>query len=363
MGFCILALIHSKFKALKNKGINISISVIIIILIAIVFLMGYRLPQRDKHKDWVFVPENKDSFFEIEKTNLKIDFVLSIPNYKGYIVLLKDGDYIRATAITEKGKTIKQFPKTKDFYIDSLNHRLIFSKEIYKSDTLFKKQLIGYHLSDHKKIENLEIKDFTIEETLDEFLKRKNFSVKDFPDDDDKKILDNAYLTDKTVEANFYKTLYPVTKISIAYEALDTEFYTNKDGELYNVEKTRINTDNINNIWDSLYSLFPNYKKSMNAHTLNKEILTYKEVDTPTRESNFVHTHFLNISFRQNYIKYFQIPFGNKNFNFKVKEKTFAFPKQLNIPRNTTDTLGCIINDELYWIYAKTNKIGKKVKK
>ncbi len=96
--------------------------------------MGYRIPQWDKHRDWVFIPENKDPFFEIEKTDIKTDYVLHIPNYKGYILLLKNADFITVTAITEKGKTIKLFPKTKDFYIDSLNQRFIFSEEIYTSD-------------------------------------------------------------------------------------------------------------------------------------------------------------------------------------------------------------------------------------
>ncbi|MBT2619695.1 hypothetical protein [Chryseobacterium sp. ISL-6] len=344
---------------MKNKKIYISLIVFIAVFSSIAFLMGYRIPQWDKHRDWVFMPENKDPFFEIEKTDIKTDFVLHIPNGKGYILLLKNGDFITVTAITEKGKIIKRFPKTKDFYIDSLNQRFIFSKEIYKSDDHLKKQLISYRFTDYQKQENRELNDFIIEETQAEFLKRKGYSIKDFLKDNEKKELDSLYLKEKTKEANFYKTLYPVTKVSIAYEALDTEFYTNKNGQLYTVEETKVKTNNIEDVWNSLYLLFPNYKKKMSVQTLTKNMNTYVKTDEPTIESNFIHTHYLRVSFRQHHINYFSIPFGTKNFNFKYKERTLAYPEQLNIPKNDMDTLACIIDNTLYRIYPKTNKIKK----
>ena len=78
---------------MKIKKVYISISVLVIFFASVAFLMGYKIPEFDKHKDWIFIPENKDSFFEIEKTSLKADFTLNLINEKGYILLLKDNDY------------------------------------------------------------------------------------------------------------------------------------------------------------------------------------------------------------------------------------------------------------------------------
>lgn len=97
----------------------------------------------------------------------------------------------------------------------------------------------------------------------------------------------------------------------------------------------------------------------MSVQTLTKNINTYVKTDEPTIESNFIHTHYLRVSFRQHHINYFSIPFGTKNFNFKYKERTLAYPEQLNIPKNDMDTLACIIDKTLYRIYPKTNKIKK----
>lgn len=317
--------------------------------------MGYKIPEFDKHRDWIFIPENKDPFFEIEKTNIQADFTLNLINQKGYILLLKDDDYILATIITEKGKVVKKFPKTKDFYIDSLNQRFIFSKEIYKNDTLFKKQLIGYSFSDYQNQENLELKDYIIEETQAEFLHRKKLIENDtiyYRKNDE---FDEKYRQDKSKEVNFYKTLFPVTKVKIAYESLETEFYTNKSGELYTVEKPRVKTKSYHKIWNSLYPLFPNYNKKLSVETLQKEIKTYKEVEKPTIESNFIASGYLRVSIRQHYINYYSILFGTKFFNFKYKNKTLSFPSQLNIPKNETDTLACMIDNTLYRIYPKLN--------
>ena len=317
--------------------------------------MGYKIPEFDKHRDWIFIPENKDPFFEIEKTNIQADFTLNLINQKGYILLLKDDDYILATIITEKGKVVKKFPKTKDFYIDSLNQRFIFSKEIYKNDTLFKKQLIGYSFSDYQNQENLELKDYIIEETQAEFLHRKKLIENDtiyYRKNDE---FDEKYRQDKSKEVNFYKTLFPVTKVKIAYESLETEFYTNKSGELYTVEKPRVKTKSYHKIWNSLYPLFPNYNKKLSVETLQKEIKTYKEVEKPTIESNFIASGYLRVSIRQHYINYYSILFGTKFFNFKYKNKTLSFPSQLNIPKNEIDTLACMIDNTLYRIYPKLN--------
>ena len=334
----------------------------IAIFSSIAFLMGYRIPQRDKHRDWIFIPENKDPFFEIEKTDIKTDFVLHIPNYKGYVLLLKNGDFITVTAITEKGKVVKLFPKIKSFYIDSVNQRFILSEEIYTSDTDLKNNLISYRFVDFQKQESLQLKDFIIVETQAEFLRRKGFSIKDFANDDKKRAFDSLYLNEKGKEANFYKTLYPVTKVSIEYEALDTEFYTNKNGQLFTVEKTKVKTNNIHEVWNSLYPLFPNYNKKMSAQTLTKNINTYVKIEEPTMESNFIYSKYLHVSFKQHNISYFSIPFGTKNFNFKYKDRTVAYPEQLNIPKNDTDTLACMIDKTLYTIYPKTNKIQEQVK-
>lgn len=321
--------------------------------------MGYKIPEFPKHKDWTYIPENKDSFFEIEKTSIKTNFTLNLINKKGYILLLKDNDYILPTVITETGKVVKRFPKTKDFYIDSLNQRFIFSKEIYKSDTLFKKQLISYSFSDYQKQEKLELKDFIIEETQAEFLKRKNFIKNDTIYYKANEEFDNEYRKDKIKEVKFYKTLFPVTKVSIAYDALDTEFYTNKNGELYTVEKTKVKTDNIHKVWNSLYPLFPNYNKTISIETIKREINTYIVADKPTIESNFIASGYLRVEIRQNETEYYSILFGTKHFNFRYKNKTIAFPNQLNIPKNDTDTLACIIDNTLYRIYPKSNKIIK----
>ncbi len=188
-------------------------------------------------------------------------------------------------------------------------------------------------------------------------MKRKGCSTKDFPNDDRKKELDRLYLEEKTKEANFYKTLYPVTKVSISYEALDTEFYTNKNGQLYTVEKTKVKTNNMHDVWNSLYPLFPNYNKKMSVQTLTKNINTYVKTDEPTIESNFIYSKYLHVSFEQHHINYFRIPFGTKNFNFKYNDRTLAYPEQLNIPKNDIDTLACMIDKTLYRIYPKTNKI------
>lgn len=317
--------------------------------------MGYKIPEFPRHRDWIYIPENKDSIFEIEKTNIKTDFTLNLINEKGYILLLKDNDYILATVITERGKVIKKFPKTKDFYIDSLNHRFIFSREIYKSDTLFKKQLISYSFSDYQQ-QNLELKDFIIEETQSEFLKRKNLIKNDTIYYERSQEFDDEYRKDKFKEVNFYKTLFPVTKVSIAYDAFDTEFYSNKNGELYTVENTKIKTDNIHKVWNSLYPLFPNYKKTISLTTLKKDINTYIVADKPTIESNFIASGYLWIEIRQHETEYYSIRFGTKFFNFRYKNKTIAFPNQLNIPKNKNDTLACMIDNMLYRIYPKSNK-------
>ena len=355
-----LATIPSKkIKILKIKRVYILITILLVFFVFVIFLMGYKIPEFPKHRDWIYMPENKDSFFEIEKTNITTDFTLNLINKKGYILLLKDDDYILPTVITETGKIVKRFPKTKDFYIDSLNQRFIFSKEIYKDDTLFKKQLISYSFSDYQKKEKLEIKDFIIEETQAEFLKRKNLIENDSTYYKKSEKFDNEYRKEKSKEVKFYETLFPVTKVSIAYDALNTEFYTNKNGELYTVENTKVKTNNIHKIWNSLYPLFPNYNKKLSIETIKREINTYTVVDKPTIESNFIASGYLWIEIRQNEIEYYSIPFGTKHFKFRYKNKTIAFPNQLNTPKNETDTLACIIDKTLYRIYAKSNRTTK----
>ncbi|WP_312398858.1 hypothetical protein [Chryseobacterium sp.] len=351
---------------MKDKKIYLLLFVCIIICSGfIASWLGYKLPEWDKHRDWIFIPENEDAVFEIEKTNTKLGGIYTIPNHRGLLSMINDGDFLLVTIITEKGKTIKKFPKTKDFYIDSLNQRFIISNEIYKSDTLFKKQLISYRFSDYKKQENLELKDYIIEETQAEFAKRKNYpKIEGLGYEQTEKAekdLDDVYLNEKTKEVSFYKTLYPVTKISTLRD-VDTEFYTNKYGALYTVEKTKIKTGNIIDITQSLYTLFPNYNKKMNPELFELKIRnhpTYEEVEKPTIESNFFYTANLSFYFKQNEIEYYRIRFGNKYFNFKYKNKTGNFPTQLSIPKSENDTLTCEINDTLYWIYPKANKIKK----
>lgn len=352
---------------MKYAKIYISFFVCMIIGCAcIAYLMGYRFPEFDKHRDWTFIPENNDAVFEIEKTNTKLGSIRIVPNHKGFLSTIEENGFLFVKVITEKGKTIKAFPKTKDFYIDSLNQRFIFSNEIYKSETLFKKELVGYRFSDYKK-QNLELEDFVIEETITEFAKRKNYPEKEKLSYEQKekleKQIEEAYIKEKEQEVYFYKTLYPVTKISTQLSPLDTEFYTNQKGELYTVEKTRVKTDNIHNMWKSIYPLFPNYDKKMNPEIFEvatHNFPTYEEVEKPTIESNFVHKHFLNISFRQHHIEYYRIKFGRQYFNFKYKDKAIAFPSQLNIPKSENDTLACLIDDTLYWIYPKVNKIRSR---
>ena len=326
---------------------------------SVAFLIGYKIPEWDKHRDWIFFPENKDAYFEIEKTDIKANLTLNLIHKKGYILLLKDNEYILATAITEKGKVVKRFPKTKDFYIDSLNQRFIFSKEIYKSDTLFRKQLIGYSFADYQKQEDLELENHIIEETQAEFLKRKGLIENDTVYYKTNEKFDELYRKEKRKEVDFYKTLFPVTKVSIAYDALDTEFYSDKNGALYKVENTKLKTDNIHTMWNSIYPLFPNYNKKMSIETLKKDINTYKIVEKPTIESNYIASGYLWISIWQHEIEYLGIPFGKKDFNFKFKNKTYAYPNQLNIPTNETDTLACLIDDTLYRVYPKLNKNKK----
>ncbi|MBP7501084.1 MAG: hypothetical protein KA796_14655 [Chryseobacterium sp.] len=352
---------------MKYSKIYISFFVCVIIGFGfIAYLMGYRFPEFDKHRDWTFIPENNDAVFEIEKTNTKLGSIRIVPNHKGLLSTIEENGFLFVKVITEKGKTIKAFPKTKDFYIDSLNQRFIFSNEIYKSDTLFKKELVSYRFSDYKK-QNLELEDFVIEETITEFAKRKNYPEKEKLNYEQteklEKQIKEAYIKEKEQEVYFYKTLYPVTKISTQLSPLDTEFYTNQKGELYTVEKTRVKTDNIHNMWNSIYPLFPKYGGKMNPEIFEASILnssTYEEMEKPTIESNFLYTGYLNASFRQHHTNYYRIKFGNKYFNFKYKDKAIAFPNQLNIPKSENDTLACLIDDTLYWIYPKVNKIRKQ---
>ena len=113
----------------------------------------------------------------------------------------------------------------------------------------------------------------------------------------------------------------------------------------------------MNEVWNSLYPLFPNYNKKMSVQTLNKNINMYLKIDEPTIESSFIYSKYLHVSFKQQHKNYFRIPFGPKNFNFKYNNRTLAYPEQLNIPKNNIDTLACIIDKILYRIYSKTNKI------
>jgi len=306
---------------MKNKKIYISLFVCMIIGSGfIATFLGYQFPEWDKHRDWIFIPENEDAFFEIEKTNTKLEGIYTIPNHKGLLSTVEENDFVMVTAITEKGKIIKNFPKTKGFYIDSLNQRLIFSKEIYKSDTLFKRELISYRFSDYQRPQNLEFRNVVIEK-----------------------------------DSSFFKTLYPVATIFKPRYREETEFYTNKKGELYTVD----NSKDIQDIWN----FFSSYQKRMDLESFKLSIFlyhpTYEEVEKPTIESNFLYTANMNLYFKQNEIEYYRIRFGNKYFNFKYKNKTENFPSQLNIPKSENDTLACEINDTLYWIYPKANKIKK----
>lgn len=323
---------------MRNKKIYLFI-IAIVIAAAIAFSMGYRIPEWSKHRDWIFMPQNNDSFFEIEKTSMEADRVFQVDNSKNDVLLVKIDDVIQATLATEKGRKIREIAKTKDFYIDSLNQRFIFSKEIFKNDTLFKKQLIGVRFSDYHKEEDLVPADFILEETQSEFLKRKNYPQTSNPTDEEKERLDAAYIKEKTTEIDFYRTLYPVTKIWGGNDT-DTEFYTDAKGKLYTVGKTRVG-----------------YNESIRPKIIEYGVRPYEMAAKPTIESNFIHSHYLNISFRQHEIEYFRVKFGDRYFNFRYKNKTDAFPSPLYFPKNNKDTLLCSINRQLYWVYPKANKL------
>ena len=328
----------------------------IVIVTTIAFSMGYRIPEWDKHRDWIFIPQNKDSFFEIEKTDIEADIVLQIPNFQQDILFVKYGDSIQATLTTEKGRKIREIVITKDFYIDSLNQRFIFSKEIFKSDTLFEKRFVAVSFSDYHKEENLVVEDFILEETQSEFLKRKNYPQTSNPTDEEKERLDAAYIKEKAKEIDFYSTLYPITKMGIGNDT-DTEFYADAKGKLYTVGKTRVKSAHFNDIWHSLYLLFPRYNKDIDLKTFERRSFAYERAEEPTIESNFIHTHYLHISFRQNETEYYRVKFGDRYFNFKYKNKMMAFPTPEYLPKNDKDTLSYISDGQLYWIYPKANKL------
>jgi len=342
-------------KILKSKKIYILI-IVIVIISTIAFSMGYRIPEWDKHRDWIFIPQNKDSFFEIEKTDIEADIVLQIPNSQQDILFVKLGDSIQATLTTEKGRRIREIIKTKDFYIDSLNQRFIFSKEIFKNDTLFEKQYIGVSFSDDYKMERLVPEDFILEETQSEFLKRKNYPQTSNPTDEEKERLDTAYIKEKTKEIDFYRTLYPITKIRSGNET-DTEFYADAKGKLYTVGKTKVKSDDIHDMWHSLYLLFPRYNKDVDLKTFERRSFAYEKAEEPTIEGNFIHTQFLEISIRQDETEYYRVKFGDRYFNFKYKNKMMAFPTPVYLPKNNKDTLSYISDGQLYWVYPKANKL------
>lgn len=322
----------------------------------ICFCLGYTIPQKDKHKDWVLFPENKDPDFTIEKTNVEINpFLLRFPSLKGSIVLNQDEDkFFTTTIVNEQYEIIKTLPKAKSFFIDSLNQRIIL-QEIGEDK---KEQLFGYDLNNFEKSKPLIVQKYPIKETFKEFVNRKNYHYVPSESNDNEQ-WKAEYLADKPNEIAFYKKLSSIVQVSNKYENLSIYCYTDKTGQLFDIEEAVTSTKNYHERWESLYMIFLNYNK-ITTGLIPREYIQFIEADKPSTYSNFfkVGVYFSALEFRQWYINYYSIKFGNKSFNFKDKERDDISFEQLNVPKNETDTLYILCNKSVYRVYLKS--ISKK---
>lgn len=336
------------------KKIIIGILIISGLFCVICLCLGYTIPQRDKNKDWVFFPENKDPNFEIEKTGVEINpFLLQFPALKGSIILNQDeNEYYTTTIVNEQYEIIKTLPKAKSFYIDSLNQRIIL-EEISANN---EEQLFGYDLKNFEKSEPLIIQKYPIKETFKEFVIRKNHHYVP-ADSRNNEQWTAEYLADKPKEIKFYKKLSAVTQVLNMYENLDIYCYADDSGQLFDIEDSSNPTEIGNQKWESLYLLFPKYNEKTTG-LLPREYIRFVEADKPSVYSNFfkVGVYFSALKFKQLHINYYSIKFGNKSFNFKdIEDDDISF-EQLNIPKSETDTLYMNCNKSVYRVYLKSNR-------
>ncbi|MFC4212957.1 hypothetical protein ACFOWA_17310 [Pedobacter lithocola] len=342
-----------------RKKIIIGILLFLGLFCGICFYWGYTIPQKDKHKDWIFFPEDKDTEFAIEKTGICIDpFQLHFPSLKGSIILNQDEDkYYSTTIVDEHYRTVKILPKAKSFYIDSANHRIILDESSLDNDST--SQLFGYDLKNFEKSGPLIINKHPIKETFREFVNRKNYTY--VPADSKRDEQWTAeYIAGKPKETNFYKKLSAVTELSNMYDELNVHCYTDNNGQLFDIEDAESFTDRIHDIWESLYLLFPNYDKETTG-LLPRDYIRFIESDKPSVYSNFLYVgvFFSPIEFRQWNINYYSIKFGNKSFNFKDMEDDDNYFEQLNTPKNEKDTLFMFGSQSVYQVYLKSNRKQK----
>lgn len=365
---------------------NVKIAVFLLIAIASItaysFHIGYKIPQKDNHKDWPEFPNHTSKELVIKKDKKSILNFTTIPKSDLLLIYYKNPDSTNNTygVMSKTGKLIHDFGYCIEVYIDEIHNRLLAAKFINNDSTTF----IAFDAKTFKRIP-VKYANIKIEQNFDAYLMQehgvekidstgyKQTKIK-FKTGETEELFKEKYRKNNSKLAVFLKELKEV----FPFDDENQNGYrnasyvkTDKNGVIYRFSYDDSEKESIKMLCTSFFDdLFRDDKKqpSKDDHIskADSSIVVANEFDANfglynhgTAGSGGGSGPLFNPECKQIYIDYYKLKLNKLSTYFKHdNRKTFVnnYGIKLNEPKSDDDTLAFLSQSNFYLLYKSTKK-------
>jgi len=351
----------------------IILGVLLIIFIAFCFKIGYKLPQRDFHKDWPLLDENTDPNYSIEPIT-RFNTAVKLGS-SGLLMLINLKELV---LIDSNGTLLRKFEASDDIYIDGLNNRLI-TRNYIRKDGVPTEYYVEFNLKDFSK-HPVDLVDYPLAENFVDFaqLKGQTLAYGDsitHRDSINNSLLASQYKAAHIKDVVLFGTLQPIVRLTdIGGGPIGLRYFANGKGKFYHI-RPLIDTLGYSSFHESMQVLGPALFNTPDIELDQRHRSNFHIADRPTIAGNSFQfdsginighptggsSHPMSMYFNQNYLFYFSVNIKDSTYHFKISDKiptlyvqaeVTSF-RQLNTPRSDKDTLAFTYNGTLYKFYQR----------
>ena len=363
----------------KNIKIFVFFLIAIAALIAYSFHIGYKIPQKDKHKDWPEYPNhsNKDLIIKADKKEI-LNFT-TIPKSDLLLIYYKNPDSANHTygVMSRNGKLVIDFGYNTTVYIDEYHNRLIAENSSGRDSYRF----AVYDSKTFKRLPT-RYKNVNIDQSFDQYLKKERGVEKTDSTGFKQLVIElkpgetEALFKEKYIKKNAnFALLLKNLKALYAFNDVQLDGYrsagytkTDQNGVIYKFDYLEKESIEIlcKNFFDDAFREDKNKPTNANhISTPDSSIVVANNFDSGlgiytrgSAGSGGGSGPLLDPKFEQIYLDYFQLRLHQLKTFFKQdnrKGHTAVYGMELNEPKSDNDTLVFLTESRLYYLY-KVNK-------
>lgn len=362
------------------KKLLIICGVLLILFFAFCFKIGYKLPQRDLHKDWPLLGENNNPNYMIEPT-IGLNAVVSLSSSKLLMLI----NFAQMVVVDSNGTVLRKFEDIDALYIDSYHSRLITQKAVRINEMSNSTYYLSYDLKDFRE-QCVDLIDYTLAESFDDFVRSKGQTL-DYAGDATKqdsvreRLLARQYKAAQIKDAVFFSTLHHVQRLRDYNGGIErTNYFTDPNGKLFDIRPPQ--DSSYTDFHGSMKILYPDFSEAPDIQLHEGHSPNFHIADQPTIAGNDFEFYSgismmsptggnsspMQLYFEQNYLHYYAVNIKDSTVHFKildrvhilyVKDKVTSF-LQLNTPKSDKDTLAFISGGKLYKVYQRSQTMHHK---